>query len=81
MHPAADGPYLDSRHIADELRGLAAVVVVEADATYGLTDTLDDKQLSVFYGAGRVYPTGWRGPTTCISPRCTCARARGGPQR
>ena len=58
VHPAADSPYLNAPLIAEELRGLAAVVVVGADATYGLTDTLRDKQLSVFYGAGRVYPVG-----------------------
>ena len=57
-HPSADGPYLDAAVIANDLKGLAPVVVVGADATYGLTDALGDRQLSVFYGAGRVYPVG-----------------------
>jgi hypothetical protein len=61
VHPQADRPYLDADTLAVELRGVAVVAVVQADATYGLTDGLGDKTLSVFYGAGRVYPvgTGW----------------------
>jgi hypothetical protein len=55
---AAHEPYFDAGHIAYELRGAAAVVRIAADATYGLTDGLGDKQWSVFYGAGRIYPVG-----------------------
>ncbi len=58
VHPTAGGPYIDAENLALELRGVAPVVLVSADATYGITETLGDRTLSVFYGAGRVYPTG-----------------------
>ena len=58
IHPDADGPYLDADSIARDVRGAAAVFLVQAHATYGLTQGLGNRQLSVFYGAGRVYPVG-----------------------
>ena len=58
IHPNAAEPYVDASGVADELRGLASVVVVDADATFGITEELRDPRLSVFYGAARVYPVG-----------------------
>jgi hypothetical protein len=58
VHPDMSEPYVQSATLAQELEGLAAVVELTADATYGLTDGLGDKRYSVFYGACRVYPVG-----------------------
>jgi hypothetical protein len=57
-HPDVAGPYVDAAALAHELKGLAAVVELTPDATYGLTNGLGDKRYSVFYGACRVYPVG-----------------------
>ncbi len=57
-HPDAAGPYLPSQDIARDLSGVAAVAELTAEATFGLTEGLVRRQLSVFYGAGRVYPVG-----------------------
>ena len=61
--PGQPEPFIDADGICDEVRGVAVVFVVDADATFGLTDGLGDPRLSAFYGAGRVYPVGtrWRG--------------------
>ncbi len=59
VHPDAGGaPYIDADRMATELEGLAVVVVLSPDATFGLTEALGDRTLSVFFGAGRVYPVG-----------------------
>lgn len=58
VHPDATGPYLDPDQLAGGLKEVAAVVLITADASFGLTRALGDKRLSVFYGAGRVYPPG-----------------------
>lgn len=58
VHPSCSDPYLDADRIANELEGVASVVVLGADASFGLTDGLGGRRLSVFFGAGRVYPIG-----------------------
>lgn len=59
VHPDAGGaPYIDAARMANELTGLAVVLVLSPDATFGLTEALGDRTLSVFFGAGRVYPVG-----------------------
>ena len=58
VHPDADGPWIDLDEVARELDGSAELYIASAEATFGLSDGLGSKKLSVFYGAGRVYPTG-----------------------
>lgn len=58
IHPAAQTPYIDARALAEELRGIAELYVVSADASFGVTDALGNARLSAFYGAGRTYPPG-----------------------
>lgn len=58
VHPNATEPYLPASQIANDLRDVAPVLVLSAAATYGLTDGLGKRELSVFFGAGRVYPPG-----------------------
>lgn len=58
IHPSVEAPFIDASGLAEELSGVAELVVASAEATFGLTDALGDARLSAFYGAGRTYPPG-----------------------
>ena len=59
----ASAPYLDVQWLTDELEDSARIAVLDsASVALHLTQILGDERLSVFGGAGRVYPPGgqWR---------------------
>ncbi len=58
IHPDAEDPWIDLNRLSAELNGYTELYLLDAEATFGLTDGLGNRQLSVFYGAGRVYPLG-----------------------
>jgi hypothetical protein len=81
VHPGASVPYIDPEDVADEVQGIVPVFVLPAAAAHGLTDGLGDRALSVFYGAGRLYPAGerWlRNPNT--ASRFLCSSPSQGPR-